>query len=150
MLKTQICVTRPQCVNMLRDTVLPQSQIQHDNDDFFFQQDGAPPHDAVTVRKFLDEQLPNRWIGRRGPVEWPPRSPDLTPMDLYFWSIVKDKVFSLKPCTVDDIIRCTREARQETDDNKELCAKVCWSVASRLQEYVNNEGRQFEHLQDCT
>jgi hypothetical protein len=48
------------------------------------------------------------------------------------------------------MIRCIREACQEIDDNKELCAKVCLSVASRLQECVNNEGRQFEHLRDCT
>jgi hypothetical protein len=81
-------------------------------------------------------------------VEWPPRSPDLTPMDFFFWGVVKDKVFSRKLCTVDDKIRCIREACRETDDNKELCAKVCWSVASRLQERVNNEGRQFEHLRD--
>ena len=66
---------------MPTDTVLPQSQRQHGNY-FFFQQDGAPPHCAVTVHQFLDEQLPNKWRGRRGPVEWPPRSPNLTPIFL--------------------------------------------------------------------
>jgi len=71
-------------------------------------------------------------------------------MDFFFWGVVKDKVLSLKPRIVDDMIRCIREASQETDDNKELCAKVCLSVASRLQECVNSEGRQFEHLRDCT
>jgi len=67
----------------------------------------------------------------------------------FFWGVVKDKVFSLKPRTV-DMIRCIREACQETDDNKELCVKVCLSSASRLQECVNYEGRQFEHLRNCT
>ena len=57
-------VTHGLYLNMLRDTVLPQLQRQHDKDDFCFQQDGAPPHRAGTVRKFLDEQLPNRWLGR--------------------------------------------------------------------------------------
>jgi len=47
---------------------------------------------------------------------------------------------------MDDMIRCIREACQEIDDNKELCAEECLSVASRLQECVNNEGWQFEHL----
>jgi hypothetical protein len=42
---------------MRTDTVLPQLQRLHDNDDFF-QQDGASPNYAVTVHKFLDEQLP--------------------------------------------------------------------------------------------
>jgi hypothetical protein len=75
---------------MLRDNVLPQLQRQHDNDDFF-QQDEAPPLYAITVHKFLDEQLPSRWIGRRGPVEWPPLSPDLTPMDSSFGVLLKIK-----------------------------------------------------------
>ena len=57
-------VTHDLYLNMLRDTVLPQSQRQHGNDDVFFQQDGAPPYYIMTVCKFLDEQLPNRWIGR--------------------------------------------------------------------------------------
>ena len=127
-------VTHDLYLNMLRDTVLPQLQRQHGNDDFFFQQDGAPPHYVITVCKFLDEQAPNRWKGRRGPVEWPPRSPDLTPMDFFFWVFVKNKVFSRKPHTVDDTIHCLREACQETDDSKELCTRVCLSVASRLQE----------------
>jgi len=71
-------------------------------------------------------------------------------MDFFFWGVVKDKDFSRKPHTVDDMIRCIREACEETDNNKELCAKVCLSVASRLQECVNNEGRQFERLRDHT
>jgi hypothetical protein len=87
-------VTYDLYLNMLRDTILPQLQRQHGNDDFFFQQDGGPPHYAITVCKFLDEQLTNRWIDRQGPVEWRPRSPDLTPMDFFFWGVVKDKVFS--------------------------------------------------------
>lgn len=49
----------------------------------YFQQDGAPPHFSLEVRAYLDELLPERWIGRRGPVEWPPRSPDLTPLDFF-------------------------------------------------------------------
>ena len=80
-------VTHDLYLNMLRDNVLPQLQRQHDND--FFQQDGAPPHYAIIVHKFLDEQLPSRWIGQRGPVEWPPRSPDLIPMDSSFGVLLK-------------------------------------------------------------
>jgi hypothetical protein len=68
----------------------------------------------------------------------------------FFWGVIKDKVFSRKPCTVDDMSQFIKEACQEIDNNKNLCAKVCLSVETRLQEYVNDEGRQFEHLRDCT
>jgi hypothetical protein len=50
---------------------------------FYLQQDGAPLHYHRDARAFLDEHLTNRWIGRRGVVEFLPRSPDLTPMDFF-------------------------------------------------------------------
>jgi len=59
-----------------------------------FQQDGAPPHWGSFVRWFLDATYPNRWNGRDGPTPWPPRSPDITPFDLFLWGYVKDTVFS--------------------------------------------------------
>lgn len=57
----------------------------------WYQQDGAPPHYAVTVRQYLDEIFPNRWIGRRGAIEWPARSPDLSPLDFFYGDILKVK-----------------------------------------------------------
>jgi hypothetical protein len=38
---------------------------------------GAPPHFSRNVREFLDNQYPQRWIGRGGSHHWPARSPDL-------------------------------------------------------------------------
>jgi len=42
----------------------------------------------------LDATFPNRWIGRHGLTPWPPRSPDITPLDFFLCGYVKDKVFS--------------------------------------------------------
>ncbi|GBN19430.1 hypothetical protein AVEN_113439-1 [Araneus ventricosus] len=47
------------------------------------QQDGTPQWCTV-VREFLGDKVPDRWIGRDGSIQWPPRSPDITP--LYFFS----------------------------------------------------------------
>ena len=43
----------------------------------YFQHDRAPPHYTRLVRDYLNESFRNRWVGRGGPVAWPPRSPDL-------------------------------------------------------------------------
>ena len=43
---------------------------------------------------FLDATFTNRWIGRDGPTPWPPRSPDITPLDFFLCGYVKDRVFS--------------------------------------------------------
>jgi len=36
---------------------------------------------------------PNRWIDRGGRVPWPPRSPDLNPLDFFFWGYSKNIVY---------------------------------------------------------
>ena len=71
---------------MLREWFIPLLETKGVKDECWFQQDGAPPHFAVSVREFLNEQLPGRWIGRGSPLlpaplAWPPRSPDLTTCD---------------------------------------------------------------------
>jgi hypothetical protein len=60
---------------------------------FTLQQDGAPPHFHLAVRAFLDNQLPESLIEHRGPTPWPSRSPDLSPLDFFFWGFVKDCIY---------------------------------------------------------
>jgi hypothetical protein len=48
-----------------------------------FQSDGAPPHFDRSICTFLDRQFSDRWLGRVGPIPWPPRFPDLTPLDFF-------------------------------------------------------------------
>ena len=62
----------------------------------YFQHDGAPPHYTNRVRELLNELFPNRWLGRGGPVAWPPRSPVLTPLDYCLWGHMKTLVSETK------------------------------------------------------
>jgi hypothetical protein len=36
-----------------------------------------------------------RWFGRDGPILWPPRSPDITPLDFFLWECCMTPVTSL-------------------------------------------------------
>jgi len=76
-------VTGEAYLEMLRSSILPAIRALYENSEVFYQQDGAPPHYHRDVQAFLDENLQGRWIGRRGTFEFPPRSPDLTPLDFY-------------------------------------------------------------------
>jgi hypothetical protein len=67
-------------------------QVQEDIPDLIYKQGGASPHFHNEVRPYLDKRLRNLWIGRGGPMEWPPRSPDMTPMDSFLCGFVKDNV----------------------------------------------------------
>ena len=87
-----------------------------------------------------------QWIGCRGAIEWPPRSSDLTPVDLFLWGFIKDKVFAGKPHTVQDMIQFIIEACQEIDDDEDFCLRVCMSVSSRLQQWMNADSKPFEYL----
>ncbi|KYN12438.1 hypothetical protein ALC57_15405, partial [Trachymyrmex cornetzi] len=67
----------------------------------WYQQDGAPAHYARIIRMFLNQRFPNRWIGRGGPVLWPPRSPDLNSLDFFLtdireWYVIEPILASLE------------------------------------------------------
>lgn len=69
----------------------------------WFQMDGCPVHSSRSVRQWLMRNYENRWIGRYGPVRWPPRSPDLTPMDFYLWGKLKTLVYNEAMDTREDL-----------------------------------------------
>ncbi|KAJ4435606.1 hypothetical protein ANN_18222 [Periplaneta americana] len=48
---------------------------------------------AVDKASYLDRRFPDRWIGRGGPIAWPPRSPDLNPHDFYLWGHLKSLAY---------------------------------------------------------
>jgi len=52
--------------------------------------------DGVNQMNVSDENLPGQWIGRRGAVQFPPRSPDLTLLDFYLWGTLQDVVYRKK------------------------------------------------------
>lgn len=49
----------------------------------WFQQNGATPHTSRETMAILRDFFPNKLISRFGDIPWPPRSPDITPMDFF-------------------------------------------------------------------
>jgi hypothetical protein len=41
--------------------------------------------------------------GRRGAIEWPSLSPDLTPLDFFLWGYLKSKVYFNRPNNLDEL-----------------------------------------------
>ena len=69
-------------------TVPGMPQLQQDMDrDFIFQQDGAIPQFHREVTSYVNRTVV-AWIGRGGKIAWPPRSPDVTPLDFSVWGIL--------------------------------------------------------------
>ncbi|CAF3393782.1 unnamed protein product [Rotaria socialis] len=90
-------VTADNYLDMLEENIVPAIEKEMNLDETFYMHDGAPAHYARSVRQFLEDTFPDRWIGRRGWIEWPARSPDLTPTDFFLWSVIKDRVYAIRP-----------------------------------------------------
>ena len=134
-------VNQDNYLHMLQTEFWPRVENQND---IYFQQDGAPPHYGTRVREWLNENFEGRWIGRRGPIEWPARSPDRTPPNFFLWGVLEDHVYNLKPKTIPELKRAISD--EFHDISIEMCQKVCKSVAGRVQNCMEHGGDHFEHI----
>ncbi|GFV27235.1 putative DD41D transposase [Trichonephila clavipes] len=75
----------------------------HDVQELWFQQDGATCHTARATIDLLKDTFGEHLISRFGPVNWPPRSCDLTPLDYFLWGYVKSLVYADKLQTLDHL-----------------------------------------------
>ncbi|GFT58495.1 DUF4817 domain-containing protein [Trichonephila clavipes] len=74
-----------------------------DVQELLFQQDGATCHTARATIDLLKDTFGDHLISRFGPVNGPPRSCDLTPLDYFLWGYVKSLVYADKPQTLDHL-----------------------------------------------
>ncbi|GFU52392.1 putative transposable element [Trichonephila clavipes] len=65
----------------------------HDVQELWFQQDGATCHTDRATIDLLKDTFGDRLISRFRPVNRPPRSCDLTPLDYFLWGYVKSLVY---------------------------------------------------------
>uniref|UniRef100_A0A673A9W4 Paired domain-containing protein n=1 Tax=Sphaeramia orbicularis TaxID=375764 RepID=A0A673A9W4_9TELE len=99
---------------VLESVLLPEARRLYPDGDWIFQQGS-----------FSKEHCP-QWIGRRGFVEYPPHSPDLTPPPTVA------KLTAAIEC------ECTQIPREVFGD-------LCDSIALRRQQCLDQNGRQFEN-----
>ncbi|GFU08163.1 uncharacterized protein TNCV_3766161 [Trichonephila clavipes] len=102
----------------------------HDVQELWFQQDGATCHTPRATIDLLKDTFGDRLISRFGPVNWPPRSCDLTPLDYFLWGYVKSLVYADKPQTLDHLEDNIR--RVIADIRPQMLEKVIENRTSRL------------------
>lgn len=109
-----------------------------------FQQDSAPPHNSQAVAGLLTQLFHDRWISTRGPVLWPPRSPDLTPLDFYFWGFLKNEIYKNRYENTNDLQESISNIINNIDGRTILIAVRM--VYKRAQKCVEENGNVFEHM----
>ncbi|GFX24551.1 DUF4817 domain-containing protein [Trichonephila clavipes] len=98
--------------------------------ELWFQQDGATCHTARATIDLLKDTFGDRLILRFGPVNWPPRSCDLTPLDYFLWGYVKSLVYGDKSQTLDHLEDNIR--RVIANIRPQMLEKVIENWTSRL------------------
>ena len=112
--------------------------------EMMFQQDGHPAHTSLLARNILNQKFPGRWIGLHGPQEWPPRSPDLTPMDFFAWSFLKNKIYQTLPENPEDLENKIRNAYAEI--TPVIIQRVRENFIRRIALCLKQNGNCIEHL----
>ena len=140
-------------LEMLNEKVLPQLLGAFNNlfntdhfNQLWWAQDGAPAHNLLAVRQWLEEFFRNRIIALHHDIEWPPRSPDLTPCDYFLWGYVKSKLFVAPPESVDDLKRKINDELEAVKRNPELIRRAVRDMIRRARMCIDTGGHHIEHL----
>ena len=92
----------------------------------------------------MNEIFEEKWIGRGGPVAWPPRSADLTSPDYFLCGFVKELVMAVAPTMPDDMKERIR--RECTEMTAQMLAEIRQFFYQQINKCLQVEGHHFEHL----
>lgn len=109
--------------------------------DVIFQQDGAPAHYGRYVRDYLNRRH-QVWIGRAGPIAWPPRSPDLAPNDFFLWGYLKQIVYRTQCRTAEEMRAKIISACASI--TPQMLSRVINSVSRRVELCISRRGMHIE------
>ncbi|GFU45887.1 uncharacterized protein TNCV_5102051 [Trichonephila clavipes] len=116
----------------------------HDVQELWFQQDGATCHPACATIDLLKDTFGDPLISRFGPVNWPPRSCDLTLLDYFLWSYEESLVYADKPQTLDHLEENIR--RVIADIRPQMLEKVIENWTSRLDNIRASRGSPMPEI----
>ncbi|KDR21301.1 hypothetical protein L798_04275, partial [Zootermopsis nevadensis] len=90
------------------------------------------------VMQYLNETFPNRWTGRGNTINWPPRSPDLTPLDFCFSGWMKSEVYGRKTDTRDELLDHMMDVIASINERQD--------VLTRVAKCIDVDGGIFENI----
>ena len=98
------------------------------------------------MRDYLNESFPNRWLRRGGPVAFPPRSPDLTPLDYYLWGHKNTLVYETKVDSRAALRDRISAAAEHIRNHPSNIGSATQSLLMRAENCVAAGGGHFEQL----
>ncbi|GBN60593.1 hypothetical protein AVEN_226786-1 [Araneus ventricosus] len=118
---------------------LPLSDLRN----IWFQHDGSSPHKVSSVQQYIRDTFQQQVIGYGGCVEWPPRSPDLNPLDFFMWEYIKQRVYATPPPTLQELKNRITDTCASV--SPAMLYNVQREVQSRVEMCIVAEAHHFEH-----
>lgn len=118
-------------INELNEHELHQEYFQHDN---------APAHTANDTIQYLRRYYGNRIISAG---LWPPRSPDLTPLDYFLFGHLKSQIYKNQINTQEELRNLIAQVIQEITQQQLI--KVFDNMKKRINACIQRSGFHFEH-----
>lgn len=115
----------------------------------WFMHDGAPAHFSIQARQFLNRTYPNRWIGRGVEVPnqpWPPRSPDLNPLDFFLWGHLKSLVYTTPIQHLEDLRNRIIVGCETIRNTPGLLQRVSMQLNRRIEACILADGGHFQQF----
>jgi transposase len=109
------------------------------SEQYVFQQDGARAHTSKRAQEWLQQNLPEN-VKLLKKDEWPPYSPDLSPIER-LWAILQDKVVEEEAWTQEKLIACVEKWWWKIDQS--TIQKLFDSMPTRLGKCIGAEGGRF-------
>lgn len=133
-------------LNILREHIpeilenLPLAELRN----VYFQQDGAPAHNSRVTIRFLNDHFDRNLISTNGPVRWPARSPDLTPLDFFLWGHLKNVIYKNENNNMEQLLQNTQNALRNI--NRIYVSNAIRSISRRCRLCIDQNGLHFEQL----
>ena len=74
----------------LKKDLLPAIGGLYPNGDGIFVQDGASAHTSDVCQNYLQDVMGNGDLVKK--TQWPPKSPDLNPLEYHVWKAIEEKI----------------------------------------------------------
>lgn len=107
-------------------------------------QDGATPHRTRNVKQRIQEIFGQRVVALGHTIEWPARSPDLTPCDFFLWGHIKAKVFQTPPQNIQQLRQRITAAFDDLRQDQNTLQNSMQEMRDRAQTCIDRNGRHVE------
>ena len=101
-------------------------------------------HTARVTIDLLRGEFGEHFISRSEPVNWPPRSCNLTPLDYFLWGFVKAHVYKDKPASIDALGDNSEAFIREIA--AEMLVRVCQNWTKRIYHLKRIRGQHLHEI----